>query len=92
MKILTRTLMVSTSLVLPFAAFAQSNDAAYCSALAAKYQAYLGSSASGKHVGLDQDAAAKLAIDQCKTGDTNSGIPVLEGKLRDAKIDLPPRG
>jgi hypothetical protein len=92
MKILTTSLMAGASLVLPFSAFAQSADAAYCSALAAKYQTYLGSSASGKHPGLDQDAAAKNAIDQCKTGDTKSGIPVLEGKLRDAKIDLPPRG
>ena len=92
MKILTRSLMVSVSLVLPFAALAQSDDAAYCSALIAKYQIYLGSSASGKHGGIDQDSAAKLAIDQCKAGDTKSGIPVLEGKLRDAKIELPTRG
>jgi hypothetical protein len=91
MKIFTRTLIVSASLVLPFAAFAQSNDAAYCSALIAKYQAYLGSSGSGKHSGLDQDATAKLAIDQCRAGDTKSGIPVLEGRLKDAKIELPAR-
>jgi hypothetical protein len=92
MKILTTSLLAGASLVLPFSAFAQSTDAAYCSALTAKYQAYLGSSASGKHSGLDQDATAKLAIDQCKAGDTKSGIPVLEGKLKDAKVELPPRG
>jgi hypothetical protein len=77
---------------LPFAAAAQSNDAQYCSALIAKYQAYLGGSASGKHGGLDQDATAKMAIDKCKAGDTSTGIPILEGKLKDAKIELPSRG
>ena len=33
-----------------------------------------------------------VAIEQCKAGNTASGIPVLEQKLRDAKVDLPPRG
>ena len=31
-----------------------------------------------------------MALDQCKNGNT-AGIPVLEQKLRDLKIDLPPR-
>jgi hypothetical protein len=31
-------------------------------------------------------------MDQCKTGNTAAGIPVLEQKLRNAKVDLPPRG
>ena len=29
---------------------------------------------------------------QCKAGDSVSAIPVLEQRLRNAKIDLPPRG
>jgi hypothetical protein len=35
---------------------------------------------------------ASVAIAQCRDGNTASGIPVLEKKLRDARIDLPPHG
>ena len=82
------TLIGGASLVvLPFAAFAQSNEAEYCSALITRYQTYLRS--TDQHVGLDQDAATNLAIDQCEAGDTRSGIPVLEGKLKAVGIELP---
>jgi hypothetical protein len=30
-------------------------------------------------------------MEQCKEGDTADGIPVLEQKLRDAKVALPSR-
>ena len=53
---------------------------------------YLGSSATGKQVGLDQDAIAGMAIEKCREGNPSTGIPILEGKLRDAKIELPSRG
>ncbi len=33
-----------------------------------------------------------VAIEQCKAGNTAAGIPVLERKLREAKVDLPARG
>jgi hypothetical protein len=72
---------------LPFAAFAQSNEAEYCSALITRYETYLRS--IGQRVGVDQDAATKLAIEQCKAGDTRSGISVLEGRLKKAGIELP---
>jgi hypothetical protein len=35
--------------------------------------------------GLD----GQVAMAQCKAGDTAHGIPVLERKLQDAKIELP---
>ena len=92
MRTIGRYLLASTLLGLPVAAAAQSDDARYCAALTAKYQTYLGSSATGKHVGLDQDAIARMAIDKCRAGETSTGIPILEGKLRDAKIELPSRG
>ena len=34
----------------------------------------------------------RVALEQCKAGNTVAAIPVLEQKLRNAKIDLPPRG
>ena len=92
MATITRYLLISALLGLPFTAAAQSNDAKYCSALINKYETYLGSSGSGRHVDVDQDAIAKMAVEKCKAGDTSTGIPILEGKLRDAKIELPTRG
>jgi hypothetical protein len=72
-------------------ASAQSNDAAYCNALVNEYQHYLSGGGSGKTLDVDQNAAARVAIDKCKAGDY-SGIPVLEQQLRNAKLDLPSRG
>ena len=34
----------------------------------------------------------RVAVEQCKTGNAVAAIPVLEQKLRNAKIALPPRG
>ena len=70
-------------------ASAQNNDAAYCNALVNEYQHYLLTSATGRHIGADQNAPVRIAIDKCKANDY-SGIPVLEGELRNAKLPLPP--
>ena len=72
-------------------ASAQSNDAAYCSALIKEYQHYLLTNASSHHGGAEQNAPARIAIDKCKANDY-SGIPVLEQELHNAKLDLPSRG
>lgn len=40
--------------------------------------------------GIQNGVETSLALDQCKNGNA-AGIPVLEQKLRDLKIDLPPR-
>jgi hypothetical protein len=73
------------------AAQAQGNDAGYCNALAAKYETYLNNMTSGKSPQQDS-VDGRVALEQCKKGDTTAAIPVLEQKLRNAKIDLPPRG
>ena len=88
---MTRWSVLAAAIILPVGASAQLNDAQYCAALIGKYQSYLGGYGSSRHGGLDQDATAKVAIDECQTGDTATGIPVLEGKLRDAKVELPSR-
>jgi hypothetical protein len=81
-------LLAVVALSLPTAAFAQSGDAAYCRALAAKYEAYLDQ--PQRKGEAPQDVAAKAAVEKCKAGDT-SGINDIEKALKDAKLDLPPR-
>ena len=41
---------------------------------------------------VDSADAVAAVIEQCRAGNTAAGIPVLEKKLRDARIDLPSRG
>ena len=80
--------VVATALAFPAVSFAQSNDVAYCKALAAKYEQYLNMGGRGGE--QPQDLAARSGVEKCKTGDT-SGIPAIEKALKDAKYDLPPR-
>ncbi len=78
------------ALALSFAASAHAaDDVAYCQALAAKYQSNLVKSSG--HNPNPGTVDGSVAADQCLHGNT-AGIPVLERKLRDAKIDLPARG
>jgi hypothetical protein len=68
--------------------------AAYCSKLAQTYAeyvgtvgGYLGGSTTG---GQAADLDARVAIAQCQDGNYASGIPVLQRKLRDARVAVPP--
>ena len=76
------------AITLPVAAFAQSSDAQYCSALTDKYTQLL--DMDQKHASQPQSLEARVAIEKCKAGDTAAGIPPLEKALRNARIDLPP--
>jgi hypothetical protein len=78
------------ALLIPAAAFAQMSDADYCAALTQSYQTYVSTTATGRSP-EPTPIDAQNAIDQCKAGNTAAGIPVLERKLRDAKITLPKR-
>lgn len=75
-------------LMVPAMAFAQMSDADYCSALTQRYQTYVYNAATSRN---PPSPDAENAIAQCKAGNTAAGIPVLEKKLRDARIDLPKR-
>jgi hypothetical protein len=78
------------AVVLPAAAWAQqSTDAAYCSALAQKYQRYVAQSTTAPRA-QNPDARMNNAVAQCSSGKVAEAIPVLEKALRDAKVDLPP--
>jgi hypothetical protein len=81
MKFSAACLLASVALT-PFAAFAQSSDAAYCQKLAKLYREVNKGTASG---------AGAEAINQCNQGNTAAGIPTLEKSLTDAKVSLPPR-
>lgn len=84
------SLIVCAALAVPAVASAQQNDAAYCAALGKKYEVYVGDNAAA-HKGQQRDSKADIAISKCST-DTAASIAVLEKALKDAKVDLPPRG
>ena len=82
-------LMPLVAVAFPLTASAQTSEAAYCKALTAKYEAFV-VNMKGHSIqpgGVD----GSVAVEQCKAGNTAEGIPVLERKLHDAKIDLPKR-
>lgn len=89
MKIPAKELAAVLAFLAPFTAHAQSNDAAYCRALADEYTKYYVK--TGGHSPRSGPIDGNVAADQCRTGNT-AGIPVLEQKLRDAKVTLPARG
>ncbi|MBX9943355.1 MAG: hypothetical protein K2Y40_04675 [Reyranella sp.] len=67
--------------------------AAYCATLANAYGeyvanvgGYLGGTATG---GVPADIDARVAIAQCQDGNTAAAIPVLQQKLRDARVPVP---
>jgi hypothetical protein len=80
--------VVATTL-LPVAVSAQSANSTYCAALAQKYEQYLDMNTG--HNQQPQSLDARAGVEKCKAGDV-SGIPAIEKALRNAKIDLPPRG
>jgi hypothetical protein len=84
-----RWLPILIACALPFAALAQSDDAAYCKALIQSYQRYV--IKTGGHSPNTGSLDGQVAIEHCHAGDT-SGIPVLEQKLRGAGVELPGRG
>jgi hypothetical protein len=74
---------------LPLTASAQVSDATYCRRLTARYQAFVENMYG--HSEQPGSLDGQVAKEQCKQGDTADGIPVLERKLQDARINLPSR-
>ena len=81
-------LVVAVVLLIRLSAPAYADDASYCRALAAEYQKYYVKTSG--HSPSQGPIDGNVAADQCATGNP-AGIPVLEQKLRDAKVNLPPR-
>ena len=86
-----RMICLAAALAVVSAAQAQGDDASYCKALGDKYMTYVSNMQAGRSP-MPESPDVRIAIDQCNKGNTAAGIPVLEQKLRNAKIDLPPRG
>jgi hypothetical protein len=78
-------------LLAPFAAFpakAAGDDLAYCMTLYDMAVKYRGRAIQGES---KPDLDMVVALEQCRNGDTTAGIATLEHKLRDGRINLPPR-
>jgi hypothetical protein len=87
MAAMMKWLAAALAVMLPLAALAQGGDADYCKALITKYETYANKASRGRDV---ESVDGNLAIMQCQAGNP-AGIPVLEQKLKNAKIDLPAR-
>lgn len=90
MRVLARCLVTALAALSPLAASAQAEDAAYCKALTRKYETYVSDMSRGGSP-IPGTVDGKAAIEQCRLGNTSVGIPVLEQKLRNARVELPPR-
>jgi len=69
---------------------AQSADTQYCMALSSKYDRYVNNPSMGRG-SQPQNATIGEAQSQCATNPAGA-IPTLERALKDARVDLPPRG
>ena len=81
-------LVLGLALTRPPDARAESRDVDYCAALGDLYLKYVFGSPRAAPL---RDMSGLIAISQCASGDTESGIPVLEEKLRNNKFTLPGR-
>jgi predicted lipid-binding transport protein (Tim44 family) len=93
MKTLVGKIGFVVALAMPAMASAQGkmSDADYCKALGDKYKTYFSNMQSGRSP-MPEPADVQVAMEQCKAGNTAAGIPVLEQRLKNGKVDLPPRG
>ena len=82
MKTLT-AIILSATIIMPFAAHAEMNDTEYCNALSASYRKVVGSSSSTA-------GGVPEAMAGCATT-PKSSIPTLEKALTDQKATLPKR-
>ena len=91
----------AAAVALPTQAFAQSPpagpapqiDIAYCQALAATYVHYIGRSEASPYDDVRRGSLdGQVAASQCVPGRTAEAIAVLEQKLRNGRVGLPPRG
>jgi hypothetical protein len=91
MKFASRALLVPVLLapaLVSCQASAAMDDLAYCTLLYEMAVKYRGRAIQGES---KPDPDMVVALEQCRNGDTKDGIATLERKLRDGKINLPPR-
>jgi len=86
---------IAAAVASPTMAFAQSpqGEMAYCQALASTYVHYIGRSEASPYDDVRRGSLdGQVAASQCVPGRTAEAIPVLEQKLRNGRVTLPPRG
>jgi hypothetical protein len=92
-----RKLFMSTAFVLAVLpagvamALEPSADQRYCAALSQLYGRYVGSTEFGPNSFLPRDVEARYALYKCEQGDALVAIPILENRLKNARVELPPR-
>ena len=84
------------ALCLPSLASAQQKmprtDVDYCGELSDLYTRYVGGSEfGGRSAASRTDPEARVAMAQCRSGNTAGSIAVLERKLTESKVSLPAR-
>jgi len=84
MKLISLLFLSALLLVLSTGANAQSDNKSYCDQLIDLYRRYIQNS-PGHRFDLD----ASNAMEQCRKGNTEAGVPVLEKKLQQGQISLP---
>jgi hypothetical protein len=89
-NMITKKLLVALAFALTLATTtsAYAGDVEYCQALVQKYHQFI--TKYNGHSPNPGTADGQVAVDQCQSGNP-AGIPVLEQKLRDAKVELPKR-
>ena len=60
----------------------------YCATLSKEYTRYVGSPDFSSW--RDRDVVGAVGVAKCREGDAQTSIPLLERKLLDAKVPLPP--
>jgi hypothetical protein len=86
---------IIAAVAMPATASAQSpqGEMAYCQALASTYVHYIGRSEFSPYNDVRRGSLdGQVAASQCVPGRTAEAISVLEEKLRNGKVTLPPRG
>jgi hypothetical protein len=87
MKLLPR-LSLALALVAPIEVGAQNDDLAYCEKLYTMAVRYLGKAIQGD---MRPTPPQVIALEQCKAGNTATGIASLDRILRNGDITPPPR-
>lgn len=90
MNTFAKSLAAIAALSLPGVAIAQSTDAEYCKALSVSYLTYVRNAIGGQNL-AKPPLEVQYAMTECQAGNTAAAIPVLEEKLRAAKVSLPSR-
>jgi hypothetical protein len=86
-------MLAAAAAFLPIVAAAQGqSDVAYCRQLAGTYEHYIGRSEKSAYEDVRRGSLdAQVAATQCQSR-TAEAIQVLELRLRNGKVSLPPRG